>query len=77
MIGSVPIHCSPVFPLNVRLHVLRCSELSLLCPHRVSHGVLCRRQGPQLALGMADAYGHEDDRAKFSQAEVDAKIKER
>lgn len=38
---------------------------------------VCRRQAPQLELGMADAYGHEDDRAKFSQAEVDAKIKER
>eukprot|EP00903_Cladosiphon_okamuranus_P018348 g16880.t1 len=36
-----------------------------------------RRQGAQLELGMADAYGHEDHRAKFSQAEVDAKIKER
>lgn len=36
-----------------------------------------RRQGTQLELGMAEAYGHEDHRAKFSQAEVDAKIKER
>ncbi|CAN0178328.1 unnamed protein product [Ectocarpus fasciculatus] len=36
-----------------------------------------RRQGAQLELGMAEAYGHEDHRAKFSQAEVDAKIKER
>eukprot|EP00752_Nemacystus_decipiens_P012376 g10969.t1 len=36
-----------------------------------------RRHGAQLELGMADAYGHEDHRAKFSQAEVDAKIKER
>ncbi|CAM9842168.1 unnamed protein product, partial [Hapterophycus canaliculatus] len=36
-----------------------------------------RRQAPQLELGMAAAYGHEHDRAKFSQAEVDAKIKER
>lgn len=39
-------------------------------------GCMSRRQAP-LELGMADAYGHEDDRAKFSQAEVDAKIKER
>lgn len=36
-----------------------------------------RRQAPQLELGMAAAYGHEHDRAKFSQAEVDARIKER
>jgi len=49
--------------------------LSPLSPVRLFY--FRRRQAPQLELGMAAAYGHEDDRAKFSQAEVDAKIKER
>lgn len=47
---------------------------TLHCASYCGHGCL-RRQAAKRELGLA--YGLEDDQAKFSQAEVNAKIRER